>query len=77
MNPGVGKDAMGNKAPALDIEKITQACGVKHIYTSGPDDLDSTLKDTFRKALSHDELTLVIVRMNEQSRLIDWTEADQ
>ncbi len=66
VNPGVGRDAMGNKAPALDIEQIARACGVKHVYTSGPDDLEFSLPDTFRKALSHDELTLVIVRTDGQ-----------
>ena len=66
VNPGVEKDAMGNKAPALDIEKITRACGVKHVYTSGPDDMDLTLTDTFQKALGQNELTLVIVRMDGQ-----------
>lgn len=68
VNPGVGKDAMGREVPALDIEQIARACGVKHIYTSGPDDLDSTLKDTFREALSHDELTLIIVRIENMTQ---------
>jgi indolepyruvate ferredoxin oxidoreductase alpha subunit len=62
-NPGVGKDAMGRKAPALDIEQIARACGVEYVYTSGPDDFDSTLKETFRKALSGHNLTLIIIRM--------------
>ena len=64
VNPGVGKDAMGQDVPALDIEHIARACGVKHVFTSGPDDLDSKLKDTFREALSHHELTLIIIRIN-------------
>jgi len=68
VNPGVGKDAMGREVPALDIEQIARACGVKHVYTSGPDDLDSTLKDTFRDALSHDELTLIIVRLENRTQ---------
>jgi len=67
VNPGVGKDAMGREVPALDIEQIARACGVKHVYTSGPDDLDSTLKDTFREALSHNELTLIIVRIENRT----------
>jgi indolepyruvate ferredoxin oxidoreductase alpha subunit len=64
VNPGVGKDTMGRDAPALNIEQIARACGVKHVHTSGPDDLNSTLKDTFREALSHHELTLIIIRIN-------------
>ncbi len=65
VNPGVGRDAMGREAPALDIEKIARACGVKNVYTSGPDDLESTLKETFREALSKKELTLIIVRLEK------------
>jgi indolepyruvate ferredoxin oxidoreductase alpha subunit len=64
VNPGVGKDAMGQDVPALDIEHIARACGVKHVFTSGPDDLDLKLKDTFCEALNHHELTLIIIRIN-------------
>ena len=63
VNPGVERDAMGRKAPALDIERIARACGVKHIYTSGQNDSESSLKETFRKALSQKELALVIVQI--------------
>ena len=66
VNPGVGRDAMGREAPALDIEQIARACGVKYVYTSGPDDFDSTLIETFREALSRHDLTLIIVRIDGQ-----------
>ncbi len=66
VNPGVGKDAMGREVPALDIAQIARACGVKHVHTSGPDDLDSTLKDTFEEALRRNELTLIIVRIENR-----------
>jgi indolepyruvate ferredoxin oxidoreductase alpha subunit len=62
-HPGVGKDAMGKEAPALGIEEIAQACGVKKVFTSGLDEFETKLEDTFRKALSVQELTLVIVRL--------------
>jgi len=65
VNLGVGKDAMGREVPALDIGQIARACGVKHVYTFGPDDLDSALKETFRKALSKNELALIIVRLEK------------
>ena len=39
--------------------------GMKHVYTSGPDDLDSTPKGTFPKALSHKDLTLIIIRLEK------------
>jgi indolepyruvate ferredoxin oxidoreductase alpha subunit len=62
-HPGVGKDALGKEAPALNIEGIARACGVKNVFLSGLDNADSKLVDTFRKALSLQELTLVIVRI--------------
>jgi len=61
VNPGVGRDALGREAPALDIEQIARACGVKQVYSSGPDDSDSELKEIFREALSHPDLTLIII----------------
>jgi indolepyruvate ferredoxin oxidoreductase alpha subunit len=62
-HPGVGKDAMGRDAPACDITKIAQACGVRNIHVVGPDDLGARLKDTFSEALSYSELTLLIVQI--------------
>jgi indolepyruvate ferredoxin oxidoreductase alpha subunit len=62
-HPGVGKEALGNEAPALDIEEIARACGVKNVFTSGLDDSDPKLEDTFREALDLPWLALVIVRM--------------
>jgi indolepyruvate ferredoxin oxidoreductase alpha subunit len=62
-HPGVGKDAMGKEAPALDIQEIAYACGVKNVFTSGLDEIETKLEDTFHKALSLQELTLVIVRI--------------
>lgn len=67
VNPGVGRDAMGRYAPALSIEQIAQACGVKYVFTSGPEDFDSKLKETFREALSRDDLTLVIIQTDIHS----------
>jgi indolepyruvate ferredoxin oxidoreductase alpha subunit len=63
VNPGVGQDALGREAPALDIEKIARACGVKNVHAAGLEDIDSTLKDTFQEALSQHALTLIIIRM--------------
>ncbi len=62
-NPGVGKDAFGREAPALNIEKIAHACGVRSIYSCGPHDLDENLRETFRTALSQKSLTLCIVKL--------------
>lgn len=60
---GVGRNAVGQKAPALDIEEIARACGVKNVFTSELDEIETKLEDTFRRALSLQKLTLVIVRI--------------
>lgn len=62
-HPGVGKDAMGRRAPSLDIGRIARACGVNQVYTAGPENLDSRLTEVFCQALSQNELALVIVRI--------------
>jgi hypothetical protein len=54
---------MGKKVPALDIEGIARACGVKNVFTSGLDDTDPKLEDLFQRALCLKELTLVIVQI--------------
>ncbi len=60
---GVSRDVLGNEVPALDIEKITRACGVKNVYPVNLDDTDPSLTQTFAKALGNDELNMVIVRI--------------
>jgi indolepyruvate ferredoxin oxidoreductase alpha subunit len=66
-NPGVGKNALGQEAPALDIERITRACGVKSIYSSNLDDTDPPLTEVFRSALNHPDLALIIVRIDKST----------
>jgi indolepyruvate ferredoxin oxidoreductase, alpha subunit len=61
-NPGVGRDALGRPAPALDIERIARACGVEFVRGIGPDDLDARLPALFREALAHRGLALAVVR---------------
>ena len=67
-HPGVGRDAMGQKAPSLDIEQIARACGVKHVYAAGPKDFSSDLDEIFRKALACQELSLVVVRIENKNK---------
>jgi len=62
-HPGVGKNALAQDAPALDIEEISRACGVKNVFTSGLADPEYNLEEIFRTALGLQELTLVIVRL--------------
>ena len=63
-HPGVGRNAAGEEAPALDMEEIARACGVKNVFVSSLGKGDPALEDTFQKALSHPDLTLVIVRID-------------
>jgi indolepyruvate ferredoxin oxidoreductase alpha subunit len=60
---GVGKNAMGEEVPALDIEKIARACGVKNIFASEVDEKEKGLEETFRSALRLQGLSMVIVRL--------------
>ncbi len=68
-NPGTGKNAMGEPAPQLSIEKIARSCGVKWIKMSDPDDSDSKLQEIFQEALIHEDLAMVIV--NTKSTMQD------
>ena len=62
-HPGVGKDALGRKAPALNIEQIARACGVKYVCTVDPDDPGSDLKELFCENLRRRELALIVIRL--------------
>ena len=73
-NPGTTKDAMGNDAPALNIEQIARACGVKQIYSVGPGDPGLSLMDIFKKTLSRRELALVIVQTNSVKQGMIYTQ---
>ncbi len=64
-HPGVARNAMGRDAPALDIAKIARACGIQKVYTVDPGEIDRSLTDTFRMALCQNDLTLIIVRLND------------
>jgi len=61
-NPGVGKDALGQAAPKLNMAEIASACGVKQVHTVGPDNLESDLGQIFKEALQHRDLSLIVVR---------------
>jgi len=62
-NPGVDKNAMGQDAPALDIEEIARACGAKHILRSAVEEPATKLEDKFREALLLPHLALLIVEI--------------
>jgi indolepyruvate ferredoxin oxidoreductase alpha subunit len=60
-HPGIAKDALGREAPALSIEQIARACGVKRVYSAEVSDSDSHLLEIFKETLTTRELTLVLV----------------
>jgi indolepyruvate ferredoxin oxidoreductase alpha subunit len=61
-HPGIGKDAMGQAAPALSIEQIARACGVEHVHCVDFVERDPKLINIFTETLGNQELALVIVQ---------------
>jgi indolepyruvate ferredoxin oxidoreductase alpha subunit len=61
-NPGVGRDALGNPAPELSIERIAEACGVGYVRGVNADDSGARLRETFRELLAYRGLALLVVR---------------
>jgi indolepyruvate ferredoxin oxidoreductase, alpha subunit len=61
-HPGVERDAHGELAPALDIERIARACGVADVHTVGPEDLDKQLRPLFHQGLTRPGLRLIVAR---------------
>lgn len=62
-NPGTGKTTLGEPAPALSIEKIARAVGVRWIAACAVDDSDDHLEKVFQQALDQDHLAMVIVEL--------------
>jgi hypothetical protein len=60
-HPGVGRDAFGREAPALDMARIARACGVADVRSAGVREGPERLRELFREALSRRVLTLLIV----------------
>lgn len=60
-NPGTGYTLMGEEAPQIDIVKLCEAIGVKHIEEINPLDLNQTNK-AINKALEIDEPMVIITK---------------
>ncbi|KXB09333.1 hypothetical protein AKJ46_00585, partial [candidate division MSBL1 archaeon SCGC-AAA833K04] len=58
-NPCTGETATGGAAKQLSIEEVAQACGVEHILTVDPYNLEDTIK-VIKEALEHDGFSIVI-----------------
>ncbi|MDD3214843.1 MAG: thiamine pyrophosphate-dependent enzyme, partial [Eubacteriales bacterium] len=60
-NPASGKDIHGDPAPAVNLEKLCESCGVKHVRVVDPFDLKATEK-VLREETARDEVSVVIAR---------------
>jgi len=60
-NPGTGYTLMGEEAAEIDIIKLCEAIGVKHIEVVNPLDLDQT-KNAINKAMKLDEPMVIITK---------------
>ncbi len=60
-NPGTGYTLMGEAAPILDIVKIVEAIGIKHVKVINPNELDQ-VKNSIKWAESLDEPSVIVTR---------------
>jgi len=58
-NPGMGKTGMGEEAVVIEIENIVKACGVKHVKTIDPKNINE-LKETIKEFLTKKEVSVII-----------------
>lgn len=60
-NPATGKNAKGEPAPELSIEKLARACGVAHVYEVDPLDIAQT-EARIKEECARGELSLIIAK---------------
>jgi indolepyruvate ferredoxin oxidoreductase alpha subunit len=60
-NPGMGKNAMLQSAPELDIEQIVRSLGVKHVKTLDQG-AGQELENTMKEFLTKDELSVIVCK---------------
>jgi len=60
-NPATGLDIHNQPAPAVNLEKLCEACGVKHVVVVDPFDLKATEK-ALREETARDEVSVIIAR---------------
>ncbi len=60
-NPASGKEIHGNPAPAVNLEKLCESCGVKHIRVVDPFNLKET-EQALREETARDEVSVIIAR---------------
>jgi indolepyruvate ferredoxin oxidoreductase alpha subunit len=62
-SPSSARDAFGRRALALSIPDLARACGVPHVYDFGIEAGPEALTAGFARALAHESLALVRVRL--------------
>ncbi len=60
-NPTTGKDAKGNPAPVVDIEKLVSAIGIKNVRTVDPFDIKG-LANILKEETQRGELSVIITK---------------
>jgi len=60
-NPASGATILGEAAPALDLEQLCRAVGVKHVVTVDPHDIKATRK-ILKREIARPEPSVVIAR---------------
>jgi indolepyruvate ferredoxin oxidoreductase alpha subunit len=60
-HPGTGRDARGLRTTAVDIAEIARACHVPVVTAVDPDEPEA-MKLAFRRGLTSDELSMIVVR---------------
>lgn len=60
-HPGTGRNAQGDRAPAVRLEDLIRALGVKHVRVADPTDL-TDLQQALSEAMEKEELAVVIAR---------------
>lgn len=60
-NPATGLDIHGQPAPAVDLERLCQSCGVSHVTVVDPFDLKAT-EQALREETAHDGVSVIIAR---------------
>ncbi|HOW67522.1 MAG TPA: indolepyruvate ferredoxin oxidoreductase subunit alpha [Candidatus Paceibacterota bacterium] len=60
-NPGTEYNLMGEVTPAISIEAIARACGVRRVETVNPYELERTIQ-VFKEALEAKEATVIVSR---------------
>ena len=60
-HPATGKNAQGEPAPAVDIPKLVETLGVKHVSVIDPFDLPA-LEKTLREETEREDLSVIITK---------------